>query len=137
MLTCFGAPFLTRKPEVYADMFASRLKKSGARAWLINTGWTGGGADTGHWMPIAATRALLQAAMDGTLSDGPFVNGSVWTTRIPSNGPDEAARFLHPENTWADKQAFEIAAKSLRGKITDQLDKLGLENTLIRETCSV
>ncbi|MGB7240686.1 MAG: phosphoenolpyruvate carboxykinase (ATP) [Sulfitobacter sp.] len=67
--TCFGAPFLTRKPEVYSDLFAARLSESGANVWLINTGWTGGDYRTGTRMPIAVTRALLRAAITGGFDD--------------------------------------------------------------------
>lgn len=67
--TCFAAPFLTRDPSVYADMFAERLRETGAKCWLLNTGYTGGPAGQGDRMPIAATRALLTAALGGALDD--------------------------------------------------------------------
>ena len=62
--TCFGAPFLPQQPAVYARMLGEKLDAHPhATVWLVNTGWTGGPFGEGHRMPIAATRALLRAAL--------------------------------------------------------------------------
>jgi len=60
--TCFGAPFMPRRPEVYGKLLAAKIAKHGASCWLVNTGWTGGAYGEGKRMPIRATRALLAAA---------------------------------------------------------------------------
>jgi phosphoenolpyruvate carboxykinase (ATP) len=60
--TCFGAPFMPRRPEVYGNLLRDKIAKHGATCWLVNTGWTGGAYGTGSRMPIKATRALLTAA---------------------------------------------------------------------------
>jgi len=65
--TCFGAPFMPRRPEVYGALLRDKIAKHGATCWLVNTGWTGGAYGTGSRMPIRATRALLSAALDGSL----------------------------------------------------------------------
>ena len=70
--TCFGAPFMPRRPEVYGAMLRDRIARAGATCWLVNTGWTGGAYGTGRRMPIAATRALLAAALDGSLARARF-----------------------------------------------------------------
>jgi phosphoenolpyruvate carboxykinase (ATP) len=124
--TCFGAPFLTRKPEVYADMFAERLEKSGANVWLLNTGWTEGDAATGRRMPIAATRALLQSALSGALDDVPTRHDPVWDMQVPTDGPEDARAYLDPAKTWADAARYEQAVAGLRAQIDGQLVKLGL-----------
>lgn len=131
--TCFGAPFLTRKPEIYADMFARRLAESGAVVWLINTGWTGGGAETGQRMPIAATRALLDAALAGNLDNVSYRRDPVWGTMVPETGPKEAQPFLDPRATWHNKSAFDTAAETLAQEIRRQLESEGIENTLMRQ----
>ncbi|KKL85413.1 hypothetical protein LCGC14_1954970, partial [marine sediment metagenome] len=59
--TCFGAPFMPRRPEVYGELLKGKIAKHGATCWLVNTGWTGGAYGTGSRMPIKATRALLTA----------------------------------------------------------------------------
>lgn len=128
--TCFGAPFLSRKPEVYADMFEERLAKSGAKVWLVNTGWTCGGAETGKRMPIAATRALLNAALSGALDRVSYRRDPLWGTMVPEAGPGEAERFLDPRTTWQDKKAFDRASAELASLISQRLTDQGIENNL-------
>ena len=64
---CFGAAFLVWHPTKYAEMLAAKIREFGSNVWLVNTGWTGGKYGTGNRMPIKATRALLNAALDGSL----------------------------------------------------------------------
>ncbi|HBG97321.1 MAG TPA: phosphoenolpyruvate carboxykinase (ATP) [Rhodobacteraceae bacterium] len=111
--TCFGAPFMPRRPEVYGNLLRQKIVTHGARCWLVNTGWTGGAHGTGHRMPIAATRALLKAALDGTL-DG------VATRRDPNFGFDVPcavagvdAALLDPRRTWNDPAAYDAQARKL------------------------
>ena len=70
--TCFGAPFMPRHPSVYGNLLKERIAKGGVDCWLVNTGWTGGKYGVGSRMPIKATRALLNAALDGSLNDVEF-----------------------------------------------------------------
>ncbi|MBS0476913.1 MAG: phosphoenolpyruvate carboxykinase, partial [Proteobacteria bacterium] len=69
--TCFGAAFMPRHPSVYGNLLKERIARGGAQCWLVNTGWSGGKATTPgiKRMPIKATRALLNAALDGSLND--------------------------------------------------------------------
>lgn len=124
--TCFGAPFLTRRPEVYADMFARRLEESGARVWLLNTGWTGGGAGQGRRMPIAATRALLHAALSGAFDAVPMRRDPVWGIEVPLEAPAAARGLLDPAATWSDPAAHAEAVANLRGQIDTRLASLGI-----------
>ena len=70
--TCFGAPFMPRHPSVYGNLLKERIAKGGVECWLVNTGWTGGKYGIGKRMPIKATRALLNAALDGSLNNAEF-----------------------------------------------------------------
>ncbi|MEO5809957.1 MAG: phosphoenolpyruvate carboxykinase, partial [Sphingomicrobium sp.] len=70
--TCFGAPFMPRHPSVYGNLLKERIAKGGVTCWLVNTGWTGGKYGTGKRMPIKETRALLNAALDGSLNNAEF-----------------------------------------------------------------
>ena len=71
---CFGAPFWPQPPAVYADLLGQRLDKHGSTVWLVNTGWTGGPCTgAGSRMPIAATRAMLHAALAGSSTTRSFV----------------------------------------------------------------
>jgi len=124
--TCFGAPFLTRPPAVYADLFKARLEQSGTQVWLVNTGWIGGDVETGQRMPIAVMRSLLRAAMNSTLGAVRFERDRVWGVEIPCDGPAEARSYLDPYETWPDKAAFARAADGLRARITPKLSELGI-----------
>ena len=67
--TCFGAPFMPRHPTEYGNLLRDLIAEHKADCWLVNTGWTGGAFGTGSRMPIKATRALLNAALDGSLAN--------------------------------------------------------------------
>lgn len=121
--TCFAAPFLTRAPDVYANLFAKRLEESGAECWLLNTGWTGGGAGVGERMPLAVTRALLDAALDGAFTDAAFVEDPVWNLPRPMAGPKNVESYLDPRSAWENSEAFDEAADDLRGLLAKQLSK--------------
>ena len=128
--TCFGAPFLTRKPEVYSDLFAARLSESGANVWLINTGWTGGDHRTGTRMPIAVTRTLLRAAMAGDFDNADYRRDEIWGLQVPENGPKEATQYLHPIQTWQHRDAFLSSAKELTQQIAPKLGQLGIADII-------
>ena len=66
--TCFGAPFMPLPPDVYADLLGERIGEHGGTVWLVNTGWTGGPDGVGHRMTIAYTRAMVAAALNGSLA---------------------------------------------------------------------
>jgi phosphoenolpyruvate carboxykinase (ATP) len=111
--TCFGAPFLPRHPEVYGRMLADRIAKHGADCWLVNTGWTGGAYGTGRRMSIAHTRALLRAALDGSLARAEFQRDPFFGLMIPRAVPGVPAEVLNPRDAWADKAAYDRTARDL------------------------
>jgi phosphoenolpyruvate carboxykinase (ATP) len=110
---CFGAPFMPLHPTVYAELLAERIRKSGARVWLINTGWTGGAYGTGNRMKLAYTRRMVNAALAGELDDVEFIEEPVFGLMIPETVPDVPDELLNPRNTWQDKQAYDEKAKQL------------------------
>jgi phosphoenolpyruvate carboxykinase (ATP) len=124
--TCFGAPFLTRKPEVYADMFADRLATTDAKVWLLNTGWTGGNYLSGERMPIGVSRGLLRAAIAGHFDDVDYMKDQIWGLNVPVSGPAETMRYLHPIQTWAVNKEFWSSAQDLKDQIVPKLVELGL-----------
>ena len=111
--TCFGAPFMPRRPEVYGALLQEKIARHGATCWLVNTGWTGGAYGTGRRMPIAATRALLTAALDGSLNGVAFRKDRHFGFEVPVKGPEAAAALLDPRATWHDKPAYDQAAARL------------------------
>jgi phosphoenolpyruvate carboxykinase (ATP) len=111
--TCFGAPFMPRHPSVYAEMLGARIKEHGAQCWLVNTGWSGGTYGVGKRMPIAHTRALLRAALDGRLADAPLRREPNFGLLVPEACPEVPKEVLDPRGTWSDKDAYDDTAREL------------------------
>jgi phosphoenolpyruvate carboxykinase (ATP) len=111
--TCFGAPFMPRRPEIYGKLLQEKIAAHGATCWLVNTGWTGGAYGTGHRMPIKATRALLHAALDGSLNEATFRKDENFGFQVPVTVQGVDAQLLDPRATWADKAAYDAQAKKL------------------------
>jgi phosphoenolpyruvate carboxykinase (ATP) len=111
--TCFGAPFMPRHPSVYAEMLGARIKKHGSDCWLVNTGWSGGTYGVGKRMPIAHTRALLRAALDGRLAGAPVRKDPNFGLLVPEACPDVPSEILDPRGTWSDKRAYDETAREL------------------------
>ncbi|SMC65886.1 phosphoenolpyruvate carboxykinase [Primorskyibacter flagellatus] len=111
--TCFGAPFMPRRPEVYGNLLRDKIAKHGATCWLVNTGWTGGAYGTGSRMPIKATRALLSSALDASLADAEFRKDPNFGFEVPVSVPGVAEVLLDPRRTWEDAQAYDVQAAKL------------------------
>ncbi len=111
--TCFGAPFMPRHPSVYGNLLKERIAKGQVQCWLVNTGWTGGKYGTGKRMPIKATRALLNAALDGSLNDAEFRKDPNFDFEVPVNVPGVDAAILDPRSTWADQNEYDRTAQKL------------------------
>ena len=113
--TCFGAPFMPRRPEVYGKLLAQKIAKHGASCWLVNTGWTGGAYGTGRRMPIRATRALLAAALEGSLAGAEFRRDPNFGFEVPVAVPGVGSCLLDPRSTWADPADYDRQARKLVG----------------------
>ncbi|MBB5985534.1 phosphoenolpyruvate carboxykinase [Sphingobium lignivorans] len=111
--TCFGAPFMPRKPSVYGNLLKERIAKGGVKCWLVNTGWTGGKYGVGSRMPIKVTRALLNAALDGSLNDAEFRIDPNFGFEVPVAVAGVDSTILDPRATWADKAAYDETARKL------------------------
>ena len=111
--TCFGAAFMPRHPSVYGNLLKERIARGGAQCWLVNTGWTGGKYGTGKRMPIKATRALLNAALDGSLNDVQFRKDTNFGFEVPVAVPGVDPIILDPRQTWADKDEYDTTAAKL------------------------
>jgi phosphoenolpyruvate carboxykinase (ATP) len=85
--TCFGSPFLPLDPSVYGNMLRELIAKHDVDCWLVNTGWTGGKYGTGRRMPIKVTRALLSAALNGSLRNADFRTDKYFGFAVPTSLP--------------------------------------------------
>lgn len=121
---CFGAAFLPQAPAVYANLLGERLAKHGVQAWLVNTGWTGGPYGTGSRMPIAATRAIVRAAVSGRLSDVPTRTDPIFGFEVPLAVEGVDAGLLDPRGTWVDGDAYDAAATELATRIDEHAEKM-------------
>ena len=111
--TCFGAPFMPRRPEVYGKLLRDKIAGHGATCWLVNTGWSGGAHGEGKRMPIKATRALVTAALDGSLNGAEFRRDPNFGFEVPVAVQGVDARLLDPRATWADGAAYDRQAAKL------------------------
>jgi phosphoenolpyruvate carboxykinase (ATP) len=111
--TCFGAPFMPRHPTVYGNLLKERIAKGGVTCWLVNTGWTGGKYGVGSRMPIKATRALLNAALDGSLNDAHFRKDPNFGFEVPVAVPGVDSKILNPRDTWSNPADYDATAEKL------------------------
>jgi phosphoenolpyruvate carboxykinase (ATP) len=111
--TCFGAPFMPRHPTEYGNLLRDLIAQHGSDCWLVNTGWTGGAYGVGNRMPIKATRALLAAALDGTLANAEMRVDPNFGFQVPVSVPGVDTKILNPRDTWADKAAYDAQARKL------------------------
>jgi len=111
--TCFGAPFMPQYPTVYAELLGQKLKKHNAQAWLVNTGWSGGGYGIGERIDLPVTRQMLTSILNGKLKDMNFTPDLNFKVLIPENVPGIDSNILNPRNTWHDKMAYDAKTKEL------------------------
>ncbi|MEM8986324.1 MAG: phosphoenolpyruvate carboxykinase [Pseudomonadota bacterium] len=121
--TCFGAPFMPRHPSEYGNLLRELIDRHGVSCWLVNTGWTGGPYGEGRRMPINATRALLNAALDGSLHSAQMRKDTLFGFDVPVAvaGVDQA--IMTPRETWSNKFAYDAQALKLAGMFTENFTK--------------
>ena len=120
---CFGAPFLPLHPGKYAEMLGRKMKEHDVKVWLVNTGWTGGPYGVGSRMKLSYTRAMIAAALSGELNNVPTETDPVFGVTIPLSCPGVPGEILHPQNTWADKEAYNEKAKFLASLFIQNFEK--------------
>ena len=109
---CFGAPFMPLHPGRYAELLGEKIRRHGATAWLINTGWTGGPYGTGERMKLSHTRRMVTAVLSGELDATPCRTDPVFGLEVPEAVEGVPTGVLDPRGTWADPAAYdELAAK--------------------------
>ena len=110
---CFGAPFMTLHPTVYAEMLGERIAKHRVACWLVNTGWTGGPYGVGQRIKIAYTRAMIRAALTGQLAQAHFEQDPVFGVHIPIAVPGVPSEVLKPRGLWKDGSSYDAKAREL------------------------
>jgi phosphoenolpyruvate carboxykinase (ATP) len=127
---CFGAAFLVWPPARYAEMLAEKMKKHGAKAWLVNTGLTGGAYGTGKRIDLKSTRAIIDAILSGKLETAETVQDDVFGVQIPKTCPNVSPEILIPKNTWDDPNAYDAQAKKLGSLFNNNFEKYKADSSM-------
>jgi phosphoenolpyruvate carboxykinase (ATP) len=122
---CFGEPFLPRHPQVYAKMLGDKLRKHEVTCYLVNTGWVGGPYGVGHRMNLPYTRAMVDAAIEGSLDYAPVKPHPVFQVLVPTSVPGVPSELLDPRAQWADPAAYDRAAQDLSARFRANFAKFG------------
>jgi phosphoenolpyruvate carboxykinase (ATP) len=110
---CFGGPFLPLPPACYGQMLQEKLRQHRVQVWLVNTGWSGGPAGKAERIPLACTRAMLDAALSGQLAAVPFRPDPYFGLLVPEGVPGVPQHLLEPRRAWPDPAAYDAAARRL------------------------
>jgi len=126
---CFGAAFLVWPPARYAEMLAEKMRKHGAKAWLVNTGLTGGAYGTGNRINLKSTRAIIDAILSGKLEGVETVKDDVFGLSIPKSCPNVPSEILIPRDTWSKPDAYDEQAQKLGNLFNKNFEKYKKESS--------
>ena len=116
---CFAAPFMPRLASVYAKMLGEKISKHNTVVYLINTGWSGGPYGVGERIKIEYSRAMVTAAITGSLDIVKFSHNEIFNLDVPTECPGVPSEILDPRSTWVDKDTYDLSAKKLSQMFVD------------------
>lgn len=119
---CFGKAFLPLHPTKYAELLGEKLKRHKVNVWLVNTGWTGGSYGVGSRIKLSNTRALISAALNGSLEKAKYETLPIFNLQYPTSCPNVPEEILNPRNTWKDKDAYDSQANDLASKFSKNFE---------------
>lgn len=120
---CFGAAFLTLHPTRYADLLQHKLDKHGSKAYLVNTGWSGGSYPHGGRMSIKVTRACLDGILDGSIDHTTFEKDPIFGFDVPTALDGVDSHLLNPKNTWENPEEYDKTANKLANMYIENFKK--------------
>ncbi|MDM9630420.1 phosphoenolpyruvate carboxykinase (ATP) [Robiginitalea aurantiaca] len=120
---CFGAAFMMWHPNKYAELLADKMKQHSVNAWLINTGWTGGGHGVGSRIKLKYTRAMIDAIHRGDFDGVSYTKDAEFGFDIPQSCPEVPAEVLNPKSTWTDKNSYDTTKAKLIGLFKENFKK--------------
>ena len=116
---CFGQAFLELHPTKYAEELVKKMEKSGAKAYLVNTGWNG----TGKRISIKDSRGIIDAILDGSINNAPTKKIPMFDFEVPTSLPGVDPNILDPRDTYAEASQWEEKAKDLAGRFIKNFAK--------------
>ena len=116
---CFGAAFLSLHPTKYAEELVKKMNMTGAKAYLVNTGWNG----TGKRISIRDTRGIIDAILDGSIEKAPTKTIPYFDFTVPTALPGVEPNILDPRHTYADSSEWDVKAKDLAGRFIKNFAK--------------
>jgi len=116
---CFGQAFLELHPTKYAEELVKRMEKSGAKAYLVNTGWNG----TGKRISIKDTRGIIDAILGGAIKNAPTKKIAIFDLEVPTELEGVATNILDPRNTYADPTEWDKKAQDLASRFIKNFKK--------------
>ncbi len=120
---CFGGPFMVHHPAFYADLLKRKIERYGVSCWLLNTGWVGGPYNVGKRISIRYTRALLDAALDGSLHGVEYRKDPVFGFEVPNTCPGVPDSVMDPSSSWPDKALYTNRYRSLAARFIENFKK--------------
>lgn len=120
---CFGEPFLPLHPAFYAELLGKKMVEHNVNIWLVNTGWTGGAYGVGSRMKLRYTRAMINAALEGKLTEFTQDEERLFGLEIPTTCPNVPTEVLNPINTWADKDQYRETEAFLANAFNENFEK--------------
>jgi phosphoenolpyruvate carboxykinase (ATP) len=121
--TCFGAPFMVHNPAFYADLLRRKIERHNVQAWLLNTGWVGGPYGVGKRISIKYTRAMLNAALSGSLNEVKFSRDPIFGFEVPNSCEDVPAEVLNPASSWPSRAEYDQKYRQLAARFIDNFKK--------------
>jgi phosphoenolpyruvate carboxykinase (ATP) len=116
---CFGAAFLSLHPTKYGEELVKKMQKSGAKAYLVNTGWNG----SGKRISIKDTRGIIDAILDGSIDKAPTKSIPYFSFEVPTELPGVDPKILDPRDTYADAAQWTEKAEDLSGRFIKNFAK--------------
>ncbi|HOL63068.1 MAG TPA: phosphoenolpyruvate carboxykinase (ATP), partial [Elusimicrobiales bacterium] len=123
--TCFGAPFMSHHPSVYANMLSDKMKKYDSNCWLINTGLCGGPYGVGKRISIKLTREILKFALEYKNEKIEFIKDPIFGFEIPQI-PSIDKSLLNPKLSWKNPSDYDLKYKELAAMFIKNFGKFGI-----------
>ena len=121
--SCFGEAFLPLHPTVYAKLLGQKIEKHNVDVYLVNTGWSGGSYGIGKRMSIKATRACINAILDGSIEESEFEAIPVFGIQTPKELAGVPTEILNPRQTWENKSLYDATRDELAQMFIDNFKK--------------